>query len=125
MDGRRVATAIPALTLTALVTLYVLLVGTAMAAENAAQQSPPAPSPPAQSPPSTNTYQSLLTQGFEVKNVSLISADTSTRLSGTIQQQETVMVTLQKGAVTATCWVVFGAWNQQTLAGNTPCNVLH
>jgi len=125
MGSRWVTAAMPALTCTVLVTLCVLVVGTAAAAENATQQSPPAPAPPAQSPPSTNTYQSLLTQGFEVKNAFLISADTSTRLSGTIQQQETVMVTLQKGAVTATCWVVFSAWNQQSLGGNTPCNVLH
>jgi len=50
----------------------------------------------------------------------------STRLTGSIQQQETVMVSLQKGAVTATCWVLFSAWNQQSLEGNsTTCNVLH
>jgi len=36
------------------------------------------------------------------------------------------MVSLQKGAVTATCWVLFSAWNQQSLEGNsTTCNVLH
>jgi hypothetical protein len=109
-----------ALTWTVLLALYVLSIGTVGAAENTA------PQPPAQPPPSTSTYQAVLTQGFEVKNVFLISADASTRLTGSIQQQETVMVTLQKGAVTATCWVLFSAWNQQSLEGNsTTCNVLH
>jgi hypothetical protein len=113
-----------ALTWNALFTLCILSIGTAGAADDAAPQS--TPSPPAQSPPSTSTYQSLLTQGFEVKNVFLISVDASTRLSAAIQQQESVMVTLQKGAVTATCWVVFTAWNQQNLGGsNSTCNVLH
>jgi len=107
------------LTWTALLALYVFSMGTVGAAENTA------PQPPAQPPPSTSTYQTVLSQGFEVKNVFLIPADASTRLTGSIQQ-ETVMVTLQKGAVTATCWVLFSAWNQQSLEGNsTTCNVLH
>jgi hypothetical protein len=106
-------------TWTVLLALCVLSIETVGAAENTA------PQPPAAPPPSTSTYQAVLTQGFEVKNVFLISADASTRLTGTIQQ-ETVMVTLQKGAVTATCWVLFSAWNQQSLEGNsTTCNVLH
>jgi hypothetical protein len=106
-----------ALTWTVLLALHVLSTGTGGAAENTA--------PPAQPPPSTSTYQAALNQGFEVKNVFLISAEASTRLTGSIQQ-ETVMVTLQKGAVTATCWVLFTAWNQQSLEGNsTTCNVLH
>lgn len=105
---------VPALTWTALLALYVLPIGTAGAAENA----------PAQPPPSTSTYQAVLSQGFEIKNVFLISADASTRLTGSLHQ-ETVMVTLLKGAVTATCWVLFTAWNQQNLEGNTTCNVLH
>ena len=108
-----------ALTWAVLLVFCVLSTGTAGTAETAA------PQPPAQPPPSTSTYQAVLNQGFEVKNVFLISADASTRLTGSIQQ-ETVMVTLQKGAVTATCWVLFAAWNQQSLEGSgTTCNVLH
>jgi len=56
-----------ALTWTALLAPYVLAMGTVGAAENTA------PQPPAQPPPSTSTYQALLSQGFEVKNVFLIS----------------------------------------------------
>ncbi len=74
----------------------------------------------------TNYYAALLSQGYEVKNVLLISASDSTRLTGAVQQQDTVLVTLQKGGATATCWVVFTAWNQQSLSGtSTPCNLLH
>jgi len=107
------------LTWTSLVTLSALSIGAALA-ENASPQSEGQSSPP------TTPYQTLLSQGFEVKNVLLIPADVGTRLTGNIQQ-ETVMVTLQKGSVTATCWVLFAAWNQQNLGGstNTPCNILH
>jgi len=80
----------------------------------------------AEQPASTVYYASLLSQGFEVKNVLLISASDSSRLSGSLQQQDSVLVTLQKGDTTATCWLVFSVWNQQSLGGQSAaCNILH
>ncbi len=85
--------------------------------------STPTTTPP---PPATNYYQSLLTQGYDVKDVFLVSASDSTRLSGAVQQQDTVLVTLQKGGATATCWVEFSTWHQQSLGGTSvTCNLLH
>jgi len=48
----------------------------------------------------------------------------STRLSGTAVQSEMVMVTLQKGPVTATCWIALSDWQQQDI-GAFACNLPH
>ena len=82
-------------------------------------QTPPTQTPP---PPTTVTYKSLLDQGFEFKHAMLLSDAVSTRL-GQVIQPETVMVTLQKGAVTATCWVTLASWNLHNISG-VACNTL-
>jgi hypothetical protein len=102
------------------VALCVLSINAALA-----QTTPPPAPPAAQSLPTTGQYSDLLNQGFEIKSTFLISESASTQLTGSIQQQSTVMVTLQKGAVVATCWALFSAWNTQGLANNLPCNLLH
>jgi hypothetical protein len=62
----------------------------------------------AQSRPSTTTYLSLLSQGFEVKSVILIFNDASTRLGQSVPVA--TVVTLQKGAVMARCWVTYASY---------------
>jgi hypothetical protein len=83
------------------------------------------PPPPTATPVTTADYGYLLGQGYEIKTVSVFSASDSTRLSGAIQSADTILITLQKGGSSATCWVVFSAWNGQAMTGNTPCNLLH
>jgi hypothetical protein len=90
-----------------------------------AQTTPPPAPPAAQSPPTTAQYSDLLNQGFEIKSTMYISESASTQATGAIQQQATVMATLQKGSVVATCWAVFTAWNTQSLVNNLLCNLLH
>jgi len=81
------------------------------------------------SPPNSTTgyYQALLTQGYQIKDIFLVSVSDSTRLTGVVQQQDSVLITLQKGSTTtATCWVEFSAWQQQSLGGTSAsCNLLH
>ena len=59
--------------------LSAMSVGGALAQQTPTQspptQSPPPQSPPPQSAPPPTTYKSLLDQGFEVKNVMLMSGD--------------------------------------------------
>ncbi len=62
----------------------------------------------AQSLPSTATYLSLLSDGFEVKSVILTFNDQSTRLGQSIPVG--TVVTLQKGAVTARCWITYATY---------------
>ena len=58
----------------------------------------------AQSPPSTTTYLSLLRDGFEVKSVVLTFNDAQKSIPvGTV-------VTLQKGGVTARCWITYASY---------------
>jgi hypothetical protein len=102
------------------VALFILSIGAA-----SAQTSPPPAPPPAQSPPTTGQFSDLLNQGFEIKSTFLVSESASTQLTGAIQSQSTVMVTLQKGPMVAACWVLFNAWNTQALVNNFPCNLLH
>jgi hypothetical protein len=70
------------------------------------------------------TYRSLLSQGFELKTVTLIPTDMSTRLYQS-NYPDTVLVTLQKGPVTATCAFTLGAWNAQNQdVGSQLCKTL-
>ncbi len=75
---------------------------------------------PAQSPPSS--YSSLLRDGFEVKSVIFTFNDASTRLGQSVPVG--TVVTLQKGAVTARCWITYAAYaNDDTGEGRlTPMN---
>jgi hypothetical protein len=68
------------------------------------------------------TYTSLMNQGFEIKNILMLPNDTSSRMQGTVSS-ETVLVTLQKGPVTATCWITLSAWQSHNIGGDT-CNLL-
>ncbi|HLW91601.1 MAG TPA: hypothetical protein VKS78_09905 [Roseiarcus sp.] len=87
---------------------------------NAAFAQPaPAQPPPTAAPPN---YKSLLDQGFEIKNVLHLPDSVSTRLAQIIQP-DTVLITLEKGPVSATCWVTLSAWQQQTVSAIN-CNVL-
>jgi hypothetical protein len=80
---------------------------------------------PAQTAPAAPpTYKALLDQGFELKTAIYLSDSASTRLAGTTVQPETVMVTLQKGPVTATCWIALNDWQLQDI-GAFSCNLLH
>ncbi len=69
----------------------------------------------AQSQGSNGTYLSLLSDGFEVKSVALIFNDTSTRLeqsipAGSERSPVGTVVTLQKGAVIARCWIMYATY---------------
>jgi hypothetical protein len=68
------------------------------------------------------TYTSLMNQGFEIKNILLLPNGTSSRMQGTVSS-ETVLVTLQKGPVTATCWITLSAWQSHNIGGDN-CNLL-
>jgi len=76
-----------------------------------------------QADPTSATYQQLLTQGFEVKTVLVLSEEVSTRVANAVQP-DTVMALLQKGPVTASCWVTLASWSAQNIGG-VSCNVLH
>jgi hypothetical protein len=79
--------------------------------------------PPGQpAPPPTPTYKNLMDQGFEIKSTIYLSDAASTRLA-TVVQPETVIVTLQKGPLTATCWIQLGDWQRQTVS-TLSCNLL-
>jgi hypothetical protein len=97
-----------------------LLASIALFAPGALAQSAPAQAAPAAPP----TYKALMEQGYELKTAIYLSDAASTRLSGSTVQPETVMVTLQKGAVTATCWIALSDWQLQDI-GAFPCNLLH
>ena len=89
-----------------------------------AMSSGPAQTQTSTSPdPNKAAYQDLVTQGFEVKTVLLLPQDVSTRLSNA-SQPDTVIAVLQKGAVTATCWITLSAWSAHNIA-KFPCNLLH
>lgn len=68
----------------------------------------------AQSPQLAGTYLSLLSQGFEVKSIILISDDAYTRADRSVQEAiqdgRIVVVTLQQGAVTAQCWIAWSTY---------------
>jgi hypothetical protein len=72
----------------------------------------------AQSTPPTGTYLSLLSQGFEVKSIIFISTDEATHaaksLQEAIEEGRVVIVTVQKGAMTARCWVAFTTYATNT-----------
>jgi hypothetical protein len=83
-----------------------------------------AQSAPAQTAPATPTYKTLMDQGYELKTAVYLSDSASTRLAGTTVQPETVIVTLQKGPLTASCWIALSDWQLQDI-GAFPCNLLH
>jgi hypothetical protein len=84
-----------------------------------------AQSAPAQTAPATPpTYKVLMDQGYELKTAIYLSDSASTRLAGTTVQPETVIVTLQKGPLTASCWIALSDWQAQDI-GAFPCNLLH
>ena len=98
----------------------------ALSISAASAQTAPPPAPPApQSPPTTAQYSDLLNQGFEIKSTIYVSEAGSMQAAGAVQQQGTVLVTMQKGPVVATCWAIFSAWNTQALTNNLSCNLLH
>ncbi len=93
-----------------------LSVGVAMA------QLTPATPPGQPPPPPSPTYKNLMDQGFEIKGLIYLSDTASTRLA-TVVQPETVIVTLQKGPITATCWIQLADWQRQTVS-TLSCNLL-
>ena len=79
----------------------------------------------AQTAPATPpTYKVLMDQGYELKTAVYLSDSASTRLAATTVQPETVIVTLQKGPLTASCWIALSDWQLQDI-GAFPCNLLH
>jgi hypothetical protein len=83
-----------------------------------------AQSAPAQTAPATPpTYKALMDQGYELKTAVYLSDSASTRLANAVQP-ETVIVTLQKGPLTASCWIALSDWQAQDI-GAFPCTVLH
>lgn len=108
---------------TGFVVVCAMSVGAAIADTSPTPPVQPAPDQtPAQPPPPPPTYGSLMSQGFEVKNVMLMTDAISTRLAS-ITQPETVLVTLEKGPVTATCWITLSGWQTQNIS-NLPCSLL-
>jgi hypothetical protein len=98
---------------------FSLLCALTMSATLAQSQSLTATPPPGSAPP---TYKALLDQGFEIKSVLLLSAETSTRMAQAIEQ-DSVLVTMQKSAASATCWITLAAWNQHNVS-SVPCTLL-
>ena len=82
------------------------------------------PSPTQTAPATPPTYKVLMEQGYELKTAVYLSDSASTRLAGTTVQPETVIVTLQKGPLTASCWIALSDWQLQDI-GAFPCNLLH
>ena len=79
---------------------------------------------PAQTAPATPpTYKTLMEQGYELKTAIYLSDSASTRLANAVQP-ETVIVTLQKGPLTASCWIALSDWQAQDI-GAFPCTLLH
>lgn len=102
--------------------LSAAIVFAAMSAGAATAQLSPTAPPGKPSPPPSPTYKFLMDQGFEIKNIIYLSDAASTRLA-TVVQPETVIVTLQKGPLTATCWIQLGDWQRQTVS-TLSCNML-
>ncbi len=69
------------------------------------------------------SYKSLVSSGYEVKDVTLIPKDLLTDLSLTAPQ---VMVTLQKADMTAVCLIAAENWltmNAASLEGTSQCDI--
>jgi hypothetical protein len=81
-----------------------------------------ATSPPPAQQATQPTYKALLTQGYEIKATILVNSDVASRLATNLQP-DTVMVILQKGALSANCWITLSGWNLQDVGGSA-CNVL-
>lgn len=82
-----------------------------------------AQSPPAATPPAPPTYQSLLNQGYEIKSVLYLTDAETTRLAQKVTA-DSVLVTIEKGPSTATCWTTFASWQANNISA-IPCNLLH
>jgi hypothetical protein len=94
----------------------------AMSIGAAVAQTPAAPTAAAKPPPAP-TYKSLLDQGFELKDTMFLSSGVSTRLDQAIIS-DTVLVSLEKGAVTATCWFTLSGWERQQGISGVSCSIL-
>jgi hypothetical protein len=103
-----------------------LAVASCLFAQVALAQSTPEPTatPEPAAPPPRPTYKSLMEQGYELKTAVYLSDSTSTRLAGDATvQPETVIVTLQKGPLTAS-WIALSNWQLHDIGGFF-CNLLH
>jgi hypothetical protein len=96
--------------------LCALMIGVAVADAQTPTSTPPAAS-------YLVPYKALLDQGFEVKNVYLLPAEVGTRVANNTQP-DSVVVTLQKGPVTAVCWITANSWNNQDI-GSVNCSTVH
>ena len=98
------------------------VVAAAALGPDAIAQSSSGSAPTASPKPASPTYKSLVDKGFEIKDVGYLSDVVSTRLSGSAQP-DTVLITLQKGPTTATCWFNLAGWQQHNVSALT-CNLL-
>ena len=67
-------------------------------------------------------YKALLADGFEIKSVVFLDPAFTTRYGNKIDNEDTVVVTLQKGPSSAVCYWYASAWITQGLNGKT-CSV--
>jgi hypothetical protein len=67
-------------------------------------------------------YKSLLSEGYEIKSVVILTPDFTTRYGNKIDSQDAVVVTMQKGPSSAACYWYARDWLNQALA-DKKCNV--
>jgi hypothetical protein len=67
-------------------------------------------------------YKSLLGEGYELKSVVVLNSHFTTVYGGKVDESYTAIVSLQKGASTAACYIYVKDWINQSL-GSTNCNV--
>ena len=61
-------------------------------------------------------YTELVAAGYEIKSVSFLDPDFTSRYGAKFDPQDTVVITLQKGASSAACFWYASAWINQDLA---------
>jgi len=61
-------------------------------------------------------YKALLADGYEIKSVVFLDPAFTTRYGNKIDNQDAVVVTLQKGPSSAVCYWYATAWINQALA---------
>lgn len=75
------------------------------AADKAAASVAATPAPPPAAPPVKRfKMRTLMSQGYEIKAVSFVPQDASSRVSKTLDK-DAALITLQKGSAAATCFI--------------------
>ncbi|MGH6989224.1 MAG: hypothetical protein ACREFD_12975 [Stellaceae bacterium] len=64
-------------------------------------------------------YKSLLVGGYEIKSVVVLNSDFTSHFGNKLDNNYTVLVTLQKGSSSAACYFYIKDWINQTLSKRT------